>query len=330
MGAEPVRLSLCEENESVAIAYYNALAAFYSSEGCGFVIGPVGEIQRIGWSGVRGPGVWVDGGQGDLAVDSVRDGAAAGAAVVGSCGGDGDGVSTGAGRVDSGGVGLNGRVGLPRGPNYERNRASRLRKKIQQDARRFEEMRSQGRREAMGENWRSGAAPLGGSKERELHELRVERQILQERRKLDKLKSPSQIIEDAMRMVEFAERCAKRAGQSKVAGWAATLTESYAESLAKSTPDSVRSFEEVVSGRKHAELCASLAFSKVPLNDVELVALDRGVVTRSQLMAARLRVRRALVGADFERSDFPYKLTLGQLDAIRMVSCYANELGRGL
>lgn len=112
--------------------------------------------------------------------------------------------------------------GQDRGPNYARNKAAREQKKKTQAAAKA--------RSAAVQFSHSDSTP----EEVELRRLKVERQIIQEKRKLEKLKSPAQMVEDAMRQIEFAEKCAKKVNDSKVAAWAERISLASAESVARS------------------------------------------------------------------------------------------------
>lgn len=132
---------------------------------------------------------------------------------------------------------------LPRGPNYERNLANRMRKKAAKQV-----GLSSG-------SWRAGAVREGffssceDSTQERLRESRAkvlilenERKILEEQRKVEKLNSPMVFVDDAMRMVKKAQEYAKGSNDSKVAGWAATIASAESESIARSAPSTVVSF----------------------------------------------------------------------------------------
>jgi len=119
--------------------------------------------------------------------------------------------------------------GQERGPNYLRNRANRLRRKVQ----RQERLR-----------WVTEEV---GDEEKKLLDLRVRRQTLQEEAKLRRLQSPSRVVEEAMVQVALAQKYSSMAGDSRVAKWAAGLTSASAESLARSSGASL-SGESVASG----------------------------------------------------------------------------------
>jgi len=166
--------------------------------------------------------------------------------------------------------------------------------------------------------------------------LRLERQCIQEQRKLDKLNSPMQMIEDAMKMVSQAERCAKLANDSKVARWAADLSTASAESIARSASSGGLRVETVASsvsfdgknsvskeslekkGKKPfaKEPLDVTSFAILPLNAAERVAMLRGVMTKDQVVQARKGFNRALIPHDFIRDDFPYPINKRQRDAI--------------
>jgi len=196
-------------------------------------------------------------------------------------------------RVD--GVGLVNAYGHVLGPNYERNKLNRERKK-----------EGRGRAVSSGD-WRVKDDPHAGLAS-EVRFMRLERQKIQEQRKLDKLRSPTQIIEDAMKMVKLAEGYARKANDNKVAAWAASLSQSSAESIAKSG-GSLPSVESVVAGRALEAKQARLGFDALPMNAVESAAVREKVMTAKQVLDARFKCDRVIKMADFERKDFPYAMS---------------------
>jgi len=184
---------------------------------------------------------------------------------------------------------------MVRGPNYERNKENRARKK---------ENKSKGFQSG---NWRAVEDPHADLAS-EVRLMRLERQKIQEKRKLDKLNSPTQIIEDAMKMVKLAEGYARKANDNKVAAWAASLSQSSAESIAKSG-GSLPSVESVVASRALEAKQAKLGFSALPMNAVESAAVREKVMTAKQVLDARFKCDRVIKMADFEREDFPYAMS---------------------
>jgi len=61
------------------------------------------------------------------------------------------------------------------------------------------------------------------------------------------LESPLAILATAMKAVRVAEKCATKQGNHRVAGWARTVADGYAESVARSAPSSVPSLDSVKS-----------------------------------------------------------------------------------
>jgi len=224
----------------------------------------------------------------------------------------------GAGSVRVGGVdgGGNANVDLgfsPRGPNYERNRLNRLRKKGVKEA---------------AESSRRGSVGFFSScdvgVQDELRETRAKllvlqnkRRIVEEERKLAQLQSPMQYLADVVTELKRAEQYKKSGSGSGVAGWVAALSDGYAESLAKSAPVSMRSYESVVSEGLMKERKKKLDFSVVELQRVERMAVNMGVMTEAQVLAARLRCGRVLKGVDFVRSDFPHKISSAQREMLQ-------------
>jgi len=81
-----------------------------------------------------------------------------------------------------------------------------------------------------------------------MHIAENERRTRKAREEVAYLDSPEAMLRKAMSMVNMAESCAKKKNDHKVAGWAETVATSYAESIAKSVPSSVPSYASVVSG----------------------------------------------------------------------------------
>jgi len=156
-----------------------------------------------------------------------------------------------------------------RGPNWERNCLMREEKKNKKK-------RQRERREKLSsESWRSkGMTPgkatgvkvveqetrrgffseLGEDTKKRLRESRARMMIAENERKtkeaeekLKYLESPLALLATAMKTMRVAEQCAEKQGDHRIAGWARTVADSYAESVAKSAPSSVPSLESVKS-----------------------------------------------------------------------------------
>lgn len=74
---------------------------------------------------------------------------------------------------------------------------------------------------------------------------RNKRELAEEERKLKQLDSPIAHLKDTVYCVNLADRFRKKEGDSHVVGWARTVAEGYAETIAKSAPSSVPSLESV-------------------------------------------------------------------------------------
>jgi hypothetical protein len=72
-----------------------------------------------------------------------------------------------------------------------------------------------------------------------------ERELLEEQAKKKRLESPEALLVSALRVMSLAGRCADKKGVSPIAGWAKTVADGYAESVARSAPSSVPSLESV-------------------------------------------------------------------------------------
>jgi len=163
-----------------------------------------------------------------------------------------------------------------RGPNYERNRRNR---ELQRDRKK--------KRQAMGCDWRSGArcaleskkvavrdvffdsrcvesGPVVGSdgfwkscssgvrqelidSKARMHIAENQRREREAKEKLAAMDSPAAMVAKVLDLVKMTEVAAKRANDSKVAGWAKTVAESHSEELARSAPSTMKSFESFVS-----------------------------------------------------------------------------------
>jgi hypothetical protein len=162
------------------------------------------------------------------------------------------------------------------------------------------------------------------------------RRLIEEERKIAKLNSPAQIMEDAMKMVEMAERAAKLKNDHKVAGWAQTVATSYSESIAKSSPDSFKSggsgvLESVkstissLSAASAGDLVQkkfgssvvgskSLDFAGTSQNCLEAAALRCGVLSEKKLLDMRRECGRALDLGDLIRQGS----SVGKIEAYHL------------
>jgi len=179
-----------------------------------------------------------------------------------SCVGSPDGLASGSkirggSRTRVAGIG----AGVHVGPNHLRNRLNRQKKKDGKKNRGVD-----------GVSWRTGAPANGGSadgdtplREHEgfwnscsesvrqelidskarMHIAQNEQRAQEAKERVETMKSPVTIMKKAVALAEQASKIAKKEGDSKVMGWAQTVATSEAESLARSTPSSVPSFDEV-------------------------------------------------------------------------------------
>jgi len=74
-----------------------------------------------------------------------------------------------------------------------------------------------------------------------------ERKAKEAEEKLKYLESPLALLATAMKAVKVAEQCAVKHGDHRVASWARTVANDYAESVAKSAPSSIPSLDSVKS-----------------------------------------------------------------------------------
>jgi len=191
-------------------AIAEGLKVLQSAGGCGCPhvvsgqgVGSQGDVGELGLASGCG--------RSEAAVEHTR-----GGPLFEEVGTSGDHTSFGTPRLDSRPIVIV--RGQEKGPNYIRNQANRMKKRVEKQVR---------------VEQRANRFPEKTEQEKKLHELRVKRQIVQEERKLKRLESPSQIISDAMYQVSLAEKYAKLANDSKVAAWAADLSSASAESVAR-------------------------------------------------------------------------------------------------
>lgn len=74
---------------------------------------------------------------------------------------------------------------------------------------------------------------------------RNKRELAEEERKLKQLGSPIAHLKDAVYCVNLADRLKKKENEHHVVGWAKTVAEGYAETIARSVPSTVPSLESV-------------------------------------------------------------------------------------
>jgi len=79
----------------------------------------------------------------------------------------------------------------------------------------------------------------------EMHIAENKRRAMEENAKLERMNSPEAILANVLRVVKNSEEWAKRSSDSKVAGWAKTVATDFAETVARSAPSTVRSFDSV-------------------------------------------------------------------------------------
>jgi hypothetical protein len=221
-------------------------------------------------------------------------------------------VSGVGGRVASQSTRVIGR--LPRGPNYERNRENRLRKKAAEASRRagiaLGCSGTHGRAEdAVGSQ--SFFSDLEESVQRELRETRAKRLILENKAKIAQLENDASRDRrglthaiEALKLVKIAKDSEKYEG--RVAGWARTVVSGSSESIAKAAPSRVASFDSVGSLKSASDL--KLSFKVMPLNFVEGFLVERRRMEKKKIFSHRVSLRRALVFEDFVGANALLKL----------------------
>jgi len=147
-----------------------------------------------------------------------------------------------------------GGTGVAVGPNYERNcrnREAKRQRKVQRQQMNVDWRRPKVVVKSEGESqgfWNSCSPAvrqeLIDSKAR-MHVAQNEHRAQEAKERVDAMRSPIAIMKKAVALAEQASKIAKKEGDSKVMGWAQTVATSEAESLARSTPSSVPSFDEV-------------------------------------------------------------------------------------
>jgi len=236
--------------------------------------------------------------------------------------GSSDGLVVGS--VDAGGA-----VSAKTLQNREKRRLARLRK-----------VRKQGKVCAGGESgscsvpvWRRGASvepspvsargfftELDSSVQRELRETRAKllieknkRELVEEQRKLNYLNSPMAAVSEAMRAMAVVERIAEKEKDSKVLGWAKTVSEGYASSFSGIGSPAVGSLATVSvdssNSQKFGKIVKEWGLKVREASDAERYCLAQGIVATEELVVARSRVGRVLNSTDFLRKDAPFSLT---------------------
>lgn len=338
----PVRLPVCDSDSLAAVAYYECVAAYYATINggrCGSAM-DMGSRDRICCDST---GECVDHGGKRCGGDSGYPQQYVSPGVVGksSCGGgilsggdegnvnDRDGtvvdkILSERVELNVGGQRLSGISpgATARGPNYERNRMSRFKKKVQKETRLREQMGFHGTFVECSDETR---VELRESRAKLLI-LENKRKAVEEQRKLDMLASPMRILQDAMDMVDIAAKAAKVSDDSKVASWAKTVATSYAESIAKSAPSSVPSFDSgkfasvsQVGGSKQTSSVSSVGSGCVKIelgpNGEKMVrVVNRGPGPASKLVPVS-SVKDLQVSGDVSGSGS----SAGRLSAVRKV-----------
>jgi len=274
--------------------------------------GPGGE--ESGRHDVAGSGLGSVPRADQFAFDGTGSGGVAGgkSAVFGSSGGSWRGAS------------VRGPVTLPRGPNFLRNQEARLRKRIAKEQRAASQSRG----------FFSGCADDVQEKLRESRARLLiaenERKLIEEQRKLKYLNSPMAAVGEAMRAIGVAEKLAAKENNSKVVGWAKTVTDSYASSISGTGPGSASSGS--VSARssvsQRGRVVEQFSIKMMPANEAEREVLAFGALTSEELEVGRSRVKRQLHARDFLRPDFPHVLDNAVKAALRRVIYEDNEFYR--
>jgi len=201
------------------------------------------------------------------------------------------------------------------GANLARNRANRAAQKARK-------LRKQGKAPSfvgMGSNWREqGAIGKGdGLKEKQvapsgfwnscspevrqqlidskakMHIAENERRAQEDRKKVERMNSPEGLLMDAMRMIKTADEWAKRDTENKVVGWAKTVASDCAETIARSAPDSIKSYESFV---------ASSA-STVPLSQPGVQVVEKPVEVIVEKVVEKVVKEPVVPGTELEKCD---------------------------
>lgn len=229
--------------------------------------------------------------------------------------------------------------GLPRGPNYARNQESRVRRRVRKQEEKNASQKT---------GFFSGCTQETQDKLRETRAnlliVENERRAIDEQRKVDRLKSPYATVKEAMEMVKFAEVCAKFKNGSKVAGWAETLSQAYATSVARSVPSTVPSFDDVTAelektkgnpeklpvkivdapGAAQMSVEKRMQLRVTAATKFECAVLESGVLSASRLVEARVKAGRVLVYGDFTRNKAPQLSRLQEVK-LRVAAGVAEE-----
>lgn len=206
------------------------------------------------------------------------------------------------------------RPGLaPRGPNYERNKADRERKKLAKAKRgQVSDEVAALREQVEEEELRRRLAVLQNSAGTEANKarlagMRLTRALAVEEQKAARSAAGFDHVTEALRLAKDAVTAAELAKYqpvAAVAGWAATVASSGAESVAKSSSSGI-SLKSVSS----ATSASGFAAAKGPLNVVESLLVENSVTTEKVIRSARAKVGRKLGMDDIFRSDAPFRMT---------------------
>jgi len=208
-----------------------------------------------------------------------------------------------------GSVGGKGRV-IFRGKNWERNNERRVKKKL-----------AKLNRKNVSETPSSGVkgyfSSLSDDVQKQLKQTRAEmlieknkRELIEEQRKLKYLNSPMAAVAEAMRAMGVVEKIAKKENDSKVLGWARTVSEGYASSFS-GTPVSSEGSVSVESSvsQRYEKAARTWGLKKVNCTGSEGEMLKHGLVSVEQLVLARAKAGRVLNSRDFSLPDAPVKLS---------------------
>jgi len=217
-------------------------------------------------------------------------------------------------------------VRLPRGPNYERNQANRLRKKAVKAARAAGlrvtggDGKEAGISGATSANWRSGVesesvrkgrfADLGEEVQKELVETQAARLIMENKAKIKEYREREQKqkhgihhLNEVMRMLRLVKECKKMTDLDPklkaVVGWAETVASNSSESISRASPvgsvGSLKSVESKVSSKSSVSVVDnSFTLGAMPMNRTEEFLSRNCGVTAKTLVAWRKKKGRQI------------------------------------
>jgi len=214
-------------------------------------------------------------------------------------------------------LGPRGGVSKGRGPNYARNQVARARKK---------EYKSRVGRPSGVKGVKAGescaSSGFWASCEEEIRKELIEskarmhiasnnKKAAEDVRRLDHLRSPAQMLKDLMKIVELAGESAKQQNDSKVAGWAATVAQSYAESVARSASTSVESFDAFVAASGGSSTVVDVQVHE------DVIRQLQEEKKRNVELEAKLRSVPMERSGGFVRKPVLLEKNIGNIDALR-------------